>query len=118
MFSELTFDLKLEFTKSNFSISGMLKCKMQRDYCNLSSEEFEISGEFDQESYFYNNIEADLHIMLYRKLWYLAVASQSAPVNETTSDEIDIEQLPHAGPVRVFYLILAQLNYFSKYSIL
>jgi len=38
--------------------------------------------------------------MLYRKLWYLAVASQSAPVNET-GDEIEIEQLPHPGPVRV-----------------
>ena len=108
----MLFDLKLEFTKSNFAISGMLKCKMQRDYCNLSSEEFEISDEFDQEPYFHKNIEAQLHIMLYRKLWYLAVASQSAPVNETTSDEIDIEQLPHPGPVRVFYLIRAQLEDF------
>jgi hypothetical protein len=55
--------------------------------------------------------------MLYRRLWYLAVASQSAPVNETTSDEIDIEQLPHPGPVRVFYLILAQLKDFKILNI-
>jgi hypothetical protein len=36
--------------------------------------------------------------MLSRNLWYLAIVSHSAPINQK-SDEIDIEHMPHPGTV-------------------
>ena len=68
------------------------------------------------KNHIFKYIEGHLHIMLSRNLWYLAIVSHSAPINQK-SDEIDIEHMPHPGPVWVFYLILAQLNIRFCYKI-